>query len=98
VARWKLRIEERAEAEARAAFLWYQARNPRAAERFQASVEECIDAIAEAPERYPELEPGVRRRLVFHRFPYAVLYRVLDEEVQVVAVAHLRRRPGYWRA
>jgi toxin ParE2 len=96
VARWKLRVEERAEAEARAAFLWYLARNAQAAERFQSAVEECIDAIAEAPERFPELEPGVRRRLVFHRFPYAVLYRVLDDEVQVVAVAHLRRRPGYW--
>lgn len=63
--RWKLRIEERAESEARSAFLWYLARNARAAERFQAAVEECIGAIAEAPERFPETEPGIRRRLVF---------------------------------
>lgn len=95
--RWKLRIEERAESEARSAFLWYLARNPRAAERFEAAVEECIDAIMEAPERFPEIEPGVRRRLVFHRFPYAVLYRILGDEVQVVAVMHMHRRPGYWR-
>ena len=67
--RWNLRIEERAESEARSAFPWYLARNPRAAERFEAAVEECIHAIAEAPERWPEVEPGVRRRLVFHRFP-----------------------------
>ncbi len=97
MARWKLAIEERAEAEARSAFLWYLARNPRAAGRFQAAVEECIDAIAEAPERYPEIEPGIRRRLVLHRFPYAVLYRIVADEVQVVAVMHTRRRPGYWR-
>ncbi len=95
--RRKLRIEERAEAEARSAFLWYLARNPRAAERFQAAVEECIDAIAEGPERFPEVEPGVRRRLVLHRFPYAVLYRIVGNEVHVVAVMHLHRRPGYWR-
>jgi plasmid stabilization system protein ParE len=96
--RWELRIEERAESEARSAFLWYLARNPRAAEQFQAAVEECIDAIANTPERFPEIEPGVRRRLVSHRFPYAVLYRLRGDEVQVVAVMHLHRRPGYWRS
>lgn len=94
--RWKLRIEEHAEREARSAFLWYLARNPRAAERFEAALEECIGAIVEAPERFPEIEPGVRRRLVFHRFPYAVLYRILGDEVQVVAVMHMHRQPGYW--
>ena len=97
MARWKLRIEERAEAEARSAFLWYARRSARAAERFQAAVEECIDAIAEAPTSSPELEPGVRRRLVLQRFPYGVLYRVTEDEVQIVAVMHLHRRPGYWR-
>ena len=97
MARWRLRIEERAEAEARSALLWYLARNPRAAERFQVAVEECIDAITEAPELFPEMEPGIRRRLVLHRFPYAVLYRIMGDEVQVVAVMHLHRRPGYWR-
>ncbi|HUH01121.1 MAG TPA: type II toxin-antitoxin system RelE/ParE family toxin [Kofleriaceae bacterium] len=97
MARWKLRIEARAEAEARAAFQWYQSRHPLAAERFEAALEACIDAISDAPERFPEVEPGVRRRLLLHRFPYAVLYRVVTEEVQVVAVTHLRRRPGYWR-
>jgi len=30
------------------------------------------------------------------RFPYIVFYVVDDEEVEVVAVAHGRRRPGYW--
>lgn len=97
MARWRLRVEERAESEARFAFLWYLARNARAAERFEAAVEECIDAIVEAPERFPELEPGVRRRFVFHRFPHAVLYRIVGDEVQVVAVMHMRRKPGYWR-
>ena len=47
VGRVKLRIEERAEAEARAAYLWYLDRNSRAAERFQSAFEECINAIAD---------------------------------------------------
>lgn len=97
MARWKLLIEERAEAEARDAFLWYLARNARAADQFQAAVEECLDLILDEPMSFPEVDGGVRRRLVLRRFPYAVLYRVVSDEVQVVAVAHLRRRPGYWR-
>ena len=70
---WKLRIEERAASEARSAFLWYLSRSARAAERFQAALEECMAAVAEAPNSYPEVELGVRRRLVLYRFPYAVL-------------------------
>lgn len=38
------------------------------------------------------------RRLLARRFPYAVVYRVRGEQVvEIVAVAHYRRRPGYWR-
>jgi hypothetical protein len=39
----------------------------------------------------------VRRRLVLHRFPHAVLYRATAGEVQIIAVMHLHRRPGYWQ-
>jgi len=94
---WKLRISGRAEAETRSAFLWYLERNARAADRFEAAIEESVAAILETPEAFPELESGVRRRLVGHRFPYGILYRVLNDEVQIVAVMHLHRRPGYWK-
>ena len=36
------------------------------------------------------------RRLVLRRFPFSVVYRVLANEIQVIAVAHHRRKPGYW--
>jgi plasmid stabilization system protein ParE len=81
----------------RNAFLWYLTRNGRAAERFEAAIEECVSAILESPQRWPEIEPGIRRRFVFHRFPYAMVYRIVGDEIQIVAVMHLHRRPGYWR-
>ena len=31
------------------------------------------------------------------RFPYLIVYRVTASAIQVVAVAHARRRPGYWK-
>lgn len=37
---------------------------------------------------------GSRRRYLFRRFPYSVIYQVTAEELRVVAVAHHRRRPG----
>jgi len=40
---------------------------------------------------------GVARRLTMRRFPYSVVYRVSAGSLQVLAVAHQRRRPGYWK-
>jgi toxin ParE1/3/4 len=37
------------------------------------------------------------RRLLIRRFPFGVIYRVKGQMLQVIAVADLRRRPGYWR-
>lgn len=40
--------------------------------------------------------PG-RRRYLMKRFPYSLIYTFYGEEVQILAVAHHSRRPGYWR-
>jgi hypothetical protein len=37
------------------------------------------------------------RRHRVRRFPYLVFYAVAPEEIRVVAIAHAKRRPGYWR-
>jgi len=39
---------------------------------------------------------GTRRRYVLRRFPYSIIYQVTAEELRILAVAHHRRRPGYW--
>jgi toxin ParE1/3/4 len=41
-------------------------------------------------------EVGARRVLV-RGFPFGLVYVELEEEIRVIAVAHSRRRPGYWR-
>jgi toxin ParE1/3/4 len=38
------------------------------------------------------------RRLLLPKFPYGLLYRIEPERIYIVAVMHLRRRPGYWRS
>ncbi len=85
-----------AEREAHEAFLWYRERDPRTGDRFEEVFVQAISGISEAPSQHPEIEPGIRRRLL-PPFPYAVLYQVAPTSVTVLAVMHTRRRPGYWR-
>ena len=80
---------------------WYRARSPEAARRFRAAVGAAITLVRESPERWP-LVSGVMKQLPIRRvplkdFPYSVIYMVHDAETVVLAIAHGRRRPGYWR-
>lgn len=38
-----------------------------------------------------------KRRFEMKRFPYSVVYTIVGKEIRMLAVAHHRRRPGYWR-
>ena len=72
------------------------ARSPDAADRFERAVDQLAVHIARRPGGYPrDDEPGVRSAAV-PGFPYALKYREADGLVVVLAVAHARRRPGYW--
>lgn len=39
---------------------------------------------------------GTRRRYILGRFPYSIIYQIAADELRILAVAHHRRRPGYW--
>jgi toxin ParE1/3/4 len=84
------------------ALRWYRERNIDAAIHFREEVLDAIAVICEFPQRSP-LAPGVRRDLKVQRrvlagFPYSIVYVELDAEILILAVAHARRRPTYWRA
>jgi len=83
-------------AEAGAAFAWYRERSDEAAAAFLAEIDRAIEMIAEAPDRWPRYAHKTRRFLL-HRFPFSVVYRRTAESLQVVAFAHGKRRPGYWK-
>lgn len=55
----------------------------------------AIDLILASPGAGAEYELQTRR-LVLPRFPYTVFYEIDGDELLIVAVAHQRRRPGYW--
>ena len=92
----KLDLHPEAVAEARAAREWYEERSAVAASRFVVELEHALERINDSPESWPPYLHGTRRYLLRH-YPYQVVYRVAGDRVQVIAIAHARRRPGYWR-
>jgi toxin ParE1/3/4 len=84
--------------ELRAARQWYNRRAPGTGERLVDLVDERIGDIARAPTSFPRdrQEPMVRRARI-HKFPYTRLFMVHDDAVVLLALAHGRRKPGYWR-
>jgi plasmid stabilization system protein ParE len=80
-----------------AATSWYETQRPGLGGQFFDAVVRTIDLIEAQPEiGIPSADQRTRRMLV-HRFPYQVVYRLLRDKIVIVAIAHLKRRPGYWR-
>ncbi len=77
------------------AFNWYDERSRQTAEAFAAALENARTSIQASPESWAEYLHGTRRYLL-RRFPYVIVYRVSDRRIEILAVAHGRREPGYW--
>lgn len=74
----------------------YANARPGLGDAFISEVQHAVDALAAAPLAGLEVEDGVRWWLV-RRFPYSVLYRVREDHIRILAIAHQKRRPSYWR-
>ena len=90
-------VTAEARADLVAAADWYESRSPGLGLEFVRSVEQVLTHIGEHPRMFPRWSADARFRLAFvGRFPYAVFDRETRLSITVVAVAHQRRRPGYW--
>lgn len=58
--------------------------------------ERVVDLIASNPEIGLQYQAGTRRKLL-RRFPFQIVYEIHLDHLLVVAVAHHRKLPGYWR-
>ncbi len=94
----RFRIHPEAKAEFRTDAQWYDADYPNRGERFADSVEASFLRIREAPRSFPfwRRRKDVRACVV-PRFPFTVFFVAEPESVIVYAVAHDKRRPGYWQ-
>ncbi|SRR5260370_17952392 len=78
------------------AYQWYARRSKKTARRFYEAVDQALDDIAANPTRWPVFHHHYRW-LQLKKFPYVLYFRILDPyHVVIMAVAHGRRRLGYW--
>lgn len=92
----KLRWHPEARAEADAVAAFYQERRPGLAQHFLDNLEETLHRIQRHPLLYRQVEGDVRKCRI-PRFPYGMIYRIRPTHVEIIAVMHLRRAPGYWK-
>lgn len=64
--------------------------------RFAMEIFATIQLILQFPDAWPMLSKNTRRCLS-RRFPFGVVYQVLGNEIIVIAVMQLNRKPGYWQ-
>lgn len=91
-----LPLHPEADAEAIEAATYIKADDPVQGTLFVQALESAITAARTQPELYPQFD-GEFRRLRTGKFRYAVVYRVSSETLQIIAVMHLHRKPGYWK-
>jgi plasmid stabilization system protein ParE len=94
-----LRIGDEAGAEAEEATRWYELQRAGLGLEFLKAVDAALARIEENPKigaRLFGFEDVNIRHVFVRRFPYKVVYLELADRIEVLAVAHDRRRPAYW--
>ena len=84
-----------ADEELEAAALWDEERQPGLGDAFLDEFERTLRRVLAQPERWRRIRED-NRKLNFHRFPYAIVYRLEGGALYITAVMHLHRRPFYW--
>ena len=93
-----LRVLPDAEAELLSAAMWYEDKRPGLGVELVAAVDRALESILENPDACPMWRANRQYRTWrLKRFPYFLVLRVASTAVEVVAVAHAKRQPGYWR-
>lgn len=91
-----IRILPEASEELEASIHYYESQQVGLGLAFLSEFKQSRERIEKLPNAGRTVRGNIKRRPI-HRFPYAVLYRATDAEIVIVAIAHRRRRPGFWR-
>lgn len=92
----RVRLEPAAEAEVAEATIYLARQSELIADEFIDDLRKARQQIADFPKSGSPIGRGIRR-IILKQFPYQLVYRVEAAEIVVYAVAHLKRRPRYWR-
>jgi len=82
--------------ELREALQWYGRTSTRAPDRLLVEYDAHVAQICQSPDSIRFIYREYRR-LNLDRFPYAIIYRIREREIFIIAVMHERRHPDYWK-
>jgi plasmid stabilization system protein ParE len=74
---------------------WYAQRNTKAANDFETEFDLALQQIMANPERFPACDDR-HRYFLLRRFPFRIIYRLLGDEIIIIAAAHYSRSIDYW--
>lgn len=75
---------------------YYHTQLPRLGEEFRDEAWETVRRIKEFPLAWHPLGDTIRR-CQMRRFPYGIIYEASEDDIVIIAIAHLHRKPEYWR-
>ena len=78
-----------------AAIEYYESCQPGLGLRFSEELYAAITRICKHPFSWTQMDVKTRRCLT-NKFPFGILYRIVDENIHIMAVMNLHRKPGYW--
>ncbi|RJP25716.1 MAG: type II toxin-antitoxin system RelE/ParE family toxin [Candidatus Omnitrophota bacterium] len=93
----RISFHEAAEIEINEAADFYDRESPRLGSAFLDEVQQVMESISRYPNAAPLIQGRVRKKILIN-FPYSLIYSVRTHEIRILAVAHQKRRPFYWRS
>jgi toxin ParE1/3/4 len=85
-----------AEAELLDAMAFYESRRAGLGLSFQIEVKRVVGLIQQTPDRWATYKSTPFRKCSLKRFPFDILYLELEDSIWIAALAHQKRKPGYW--
>lgn len=63
--------------------------------KFVLDIEHSLKNVIQNPFAFPVYFKDFRKALL-RKFPYSIIYKVGEESILILAIAHQKRKPKYW--
>lgn len=92
----EIKFLEIAQVELDEAVEFYNSESPELGDLFLVEALHAVERIGQLPQAWQPFTSTTRRCLL-RRFPYSIVYQATDEEILIIAIANLHRKPDYWK-
>lgn len=90
-------LHPEAQSEIEEGYYWYAQQSLDATIGFLTQIDQGLKVIVSSPQRWPVYLHGTRRYLL-NNFPFSIVYLDDPDSIRIVAIAHHKQRPGYWKS